>query len=122
MRSSGRERVYEGGLKVYTTMDPDLQRAAEAEVARALDEDRARQARARRSSGRVGREACRRHSSRSTRKPEKCEQWSAAEASMRAHSTVSTQSRRQAGSAFKPFVYAAALERGYTPASLDHEG
>ena len=29
-----------------------------------------------------------------------------------------TQARRQAGSAFKPFVYAAALERGYTPASL----
>jgi penicillin-binding protein 1A len=28
------------------------------------------------------------------------------------------QARRQAGSAFKPFVYAAALERGYTPASL----
>src|SRR5204862_5900762 len=31
------------------------------------------------------------------------------------------QARRQAGSAFKPFVYAAALEAGYTPATLiDH--
>ncbi len=29
-----------------------------------------------------------------------------------------TQARRQAGSAFKPFVYAAALEAGYTPASV----
>ncbi len=29
-----------------------------------------------------------------------------------------TQSRRQPGSAFKPFIYAAALDRGYTPASL----
>ena len=29
-----------------------------------------------------------------------------------------TQARRQPGSAFKPFVYAAALEAGYTPASL----
>tara|TARA_R110000868_G_scaffold10138_7_gene49541 strand:- start:13970 stop:16462 length:2493 start_codon:yes stop_codon:yes gene_type:complete len=29
-----------------------------------------------------------------------------------------TQARRQPGSAFKPFVYAAALDNGYTPASL----
>ena len=29
-----------------------------------------------------------------------------------------TQSRRQPGSAFKPFIYAAALDQGYTPASL----
>lgn len=29
-----------------------------------------------------------------------------------------TQSRRQPGSAFKPFIYAAALDRGYTPATL----
>jgi len=29
-----------------------------------------------------------------------------------------TQSRRQPGSAFKPFVYSAALDHGYTPASL----
>src|SRR5439155_12683826 len=31
------------------------------------------------------------------------------------------QSKRQPGSAFKPFVYAAALESGYSPASvIDH--
>lgn len=29
-----------------------------------------------------------------------------------------TQSRRQPGSAFKPFIYAAAIDNGYTPASL----
>ncbi|MEE4175851.1 MAG: penicillin-binding protein 1A [Xanthomonadales bacterium] len=29
-----------------------------------------------------------------------------------------TQSRRQPGSSFKPFLYSAALERGYTPASI----
>src|SRR5688572_33207223 len=29
-----------------------------------------------------------------------------------------TQAKRQPGSAFKPFVYAAALERGYSPASI----
>ena len=31
----GWERVYQGGLKVYTTIDLDMQKAAEAEVARA---------------------------------------------------------------------------------------
>ena len=30
----------------------------------------------------------------------------------------STQARRQSGSAFKPFVYAAALEQGYSPATI----
>jgi membrane carboxypeptidase/penicillin-binding protein len=37
------------------------------------------------------------------------------------HFNRAVQARRQPGSAFKPFVYAAALESGYTPATvLDH--
>ena len=31
-----------------------------------------------------------------------------------------TQAMRQPGSSFKPFVYAAALDNGYTPASVVH--
>ena len=34
------------------------------------------------------------------------------------HFNRAVQAKRQPGSAFKPFVYAAALESGYTPASL----
>ncbi|MBX8785631.1 hypothetical protein HBA94_17895, partial [Ochrobactrum sp. GRS2] len=33
-----------------------------------------------------------------------------------------TQAYRQPGSAFKPFVYAAALDNGYTPASVVLDG
>ena len=36
----------------------------------------------------------------------------------RSHFNRVTQAMRQPGSAFKPFIYSAALDRGYTPASL----
>ena len=41
----GWERVYEGGLKVYTTLDLDLQKVAESEVARGLQDIEQRQLR-----------------------------------------------------------------------------
>jgi penicillin-binding protein 1A len=109
----------EGGLRVYTTIDPAMQRAAEAHVAASLDEIEARRARRTRN-----------------RKPEP----SAAplEAALVAMDPTTgevralvggrdfkasrfnraTQALRQPGSAFKPFVYASALEAGYSPASL----
>jgi len=114
----GHERVYEGGLKVYTTMDLEMQKAAEAEVARSLTEIEHRQAARRR-----------------TGAPAPAEPLQAALVAMdprtgevralvggrdfRASSfDRAMQAKRQAGSAFKPFVYAAAIEGGYSPASL----
>jgi penicillin-binding protein 1A len=111
----GWDRVYQGGLKVYTTIDLDMQKAAEAEVARALAEVEARQGR--------------------RKAPEDAEPLQAALVAMdprtgevramvggRDFSESSfnraTQARRQPGSAFKPFVYAAALELGFSPATL----
>ena len=113
----GWERVYEGGLKVYTTIDPETQKAAESEVARALVEiDKRRQ------SGR--------------KKPDPAEApLQAALVAMDPHTgdvramvggrdfsrssfNRATQARRQPGSAFKPFVYAAAIEAGYAPGSV----
>jgi penicillin-binding protein 1A len=118
----GWERVYQGGLKVFTTLDLDMQKAAEAEVARSLKEIESRQAKRRGQGGK----GARGHAG---------EPLQAALVAMDPHTgevralvggrdfkassfNRATQAKRQAGSAFKPFVYAAAIERGYSPASL----
>jgi len=110
----GWERVYQGGLKVYTTVNLDLQRAAEAEVGRSIAEIEKRQG-AKKTSG--------------------DDALQAALVSMDPHTgevramvggrdfeqssfNRATQAKRQPGSAFKPFVYAAALEQGFSPATL----
>jgi penicillin-binding protein 1A len=110
----GWERVYQGGLKVYTTVNLDMQRAAEAEVARAIAEIEKRQG---------------------ARKTTGADSLQAALVAMDPHTgevralvggrdfeqssfNRATQAKRQPGSAFKPFVYAAALERGFSPATL----
>jgi 1A family penicillin-binding protein len=118
VRQFGWERVYEGGLKVYTTLDLNVQKAAESEVQRAIVEMEKRQARSRKADA-----------------PPIDEPLQVALVAMDpvsgevramvggrsfddSHFNRVTQAKRQAGSAFKPFVYAAALERGFTPASL----
>ena len=112
----GWERVYEGGLKVYTTLDLDLQKAAESEVGRGLQEIEQRQLRRKKD-------------------PPPTEPLQAALVAMdpvtgavramvggrdfgKSHFNRVTQAKRQAGSAFKPFVYAAAIENGFSPGTL----
>jgi len=99
----GSERLYRGGLRIYTTLDPAAQRAAEAASAAVL--------------------------------PDAASDPEVAIVSVRwsdgavvaivggrdfgsSQFDLATQGKRQAGSAFKPFVLAAALEQGYT---LDSE-
>ena len=120
----GWERLSEGGLRVYTTIDPDLQRAAEATIAGSLDQIESR--RARRTRNRNP------ESGTQNLNPERLEAALVAmdptTGEVRAmvggrdfkssRFNRATQALRQPGSAFKPFVYAAALESGYTPASL----
>jgi 1A family penicillin-binding protein len=118
VRQFGWARVYEGGLKVYTTLDLNLQKAAEAEVDRAVADIEKRKARARK--GNAVEDDAPLQAALVALDP--------ATGEVRAmvggrsfddsHFNRVTQARRQAGSAFKPFVYAAALERGYTPASM----
>jgi 1A family penicillin-binding protein len=107
VKQFGLERVYEGGLRVYTTLDLELQKAAETEVARASEELERRQKREGPQAALVALD------------PRTGEVKAMVGGRRFDESRFNrvTQARRQAGSAFKPFVYAAALERGYSPAS-----
>ncbi|MDP3720223.1 MAG: PBP1A family penicillin-binding protein [Acidobacteriota bacterium] len=101
--------VSEGGLHVYTTIDPAMQRAADAEVTRSLaDIDRTRKGAA---GGPVLQAAL------IAIEP----QSGAVRALVGGRDFVASSydralvARRQPGSAFKPFIYAAAVEAGYGP-------
>jgi len=117
----GWQRVYQGGLRVYSTIDMPMQLAADAAVAaglKSLDERRAAVAKRRKQAP----------------APDEAPLQAALIAlepdtgHVRAMTggrnfddsrfNRAVQAKRQPGSAFKPFVYAAALEAGYTPASL----
>ncbi|MDQ3557178.1 MAG: PBP1A family penicillin-binding protein, partial [Gemmatimonadota bacterium] len=106
------------GLRVYTTLDPALQARAERELREQLAAIEA---------GRFGRFAHTSCARRPVKAPEGCLQGMVVAMDPRTGDVWAlvggrdfelsqfdraTQSRRQAGSAFKPFVYAAALQAG----------
>ena len=122
----GWQRVYEGGLRVFTTIDMAMQAAAETAVAEGLAsiEERRKKVAARRKSVPAKPGA-----------PSDAAPLQAALVAMdphtghvramvggrdfeESHFNRAVQAERQPGSAFKPFVYAAALEAGFTPASM----
>jgi penicillin-binding protein 2D len=105
----GADRVLRGGLRVYSTYDPDLQREAERAI-----------------SGRITQIAASRKAARALQgslvamNPETGDVYALVGGRDFRESSFNraTQARRQAGSAFKPIIYAAALERGYAPGTL----
>jgi penicillin-binding protein 1A len=115
----GAARIIEGGLHVYTTIDPTLQKAAEQVIEEGTDA--------------IERRRGYKHPTRAKAKGVDYLQGALvalepATGAVRAlvggrdfgesRFNRATQARRQSGSAFKPFVYAAALEAGYSPASV----
>jgi 1A family penicillin-binding protein len=110
----GEQRVYEGGLKVYTTIDIDMQRAADADVQQVLESlDKRRGARGRSNPAKL-------QAALIAIDPKTGEVRALVGGRdfLQSNYNRAIHARRQTGSAFKPFVYAAALEAGYTPASI----
>jgi penicillin-binding protein 1A len=108
----GKEKLYRGGLKIYTTVNARLQQAAQKAVVKGLEEFEARGGQGK------GREQV--QGALVALDPQSGyilamvggRDFSASQFNR------ATQARRQAGSAFKPIVYAAALDKGFTPATI----
>ena len=113
----GWDRVYQGGLKVYTTIDLNMQKAAEAEVARSLADIEQRQLKRR---GRRGSDPLQAALVAMDPATGEVRAMVGGRKFDQSRFNRATQARRQAGSAFKPFVYAAALEQGFHGGNGDH--
>jgi 1A family penicillin-binding protein len=112
----GWERVSTEGLKVETTLDLDMQKAAETEVAEAVAAIEKRQRapyrqRAATNPLQAALVAIDPHTG-------EVRAMVGGRAFDQSRFNRVTQAKRQPGSAFKPFVYATALERGFTPATV----
>ncbi|MDW7711591.1 MAG: PBP1A family penicillin-binding protein [Deferrisomatales bacterium] len=101
--------VYQGGLRVYTTLDSRLQRSADAALARTLEALDKRQPR--RVPPAQGAVVALDPATGAVRALTGGRDWR--ESSF----DRALQARRQPGSAYKPFVYMAALEAGYSQAA-----
>lgn len=108
----GDERVLQGGLRVYSTYDPEMQRAAEQAITGRIAEIAARNPKAKELQG-----------SLIAMDPLSGDVYAMVGGRNFAESQFNraTQAKRQAGSAFKPIVFAAALERGYAPGTMLRE-
>lgn len=108
----GQEMLYKGGLKIYTSLNARLQQAAQKAVLKGLEEYEAREGKGKGKNQVQG--------SFIALDPQTG--YILAMVGGRDFSgsqfNRATQARRQAGSAFKPLVYAAALDKGFTPATI----
>lgn len=108
----GKDRLYKGGLKIYTAINSRLQRAGQKAVLKGLEEFESR--------GGQGKGRDQVEGALIALDPQTG--YILAMVGGRDFSSSqfnrATQASRQAGSAFKPIVYAAALDKGFTPATV----
>jgi 1A family penicillin-binding protein len=119
----GEDYLKQKGLKVYTSLDYDLQQYAEQVI---KDNDETNKAKGSNNSAMVvldpktGQILALVGSKDYWAKayPEGCDEKGPAQCLFDPKYDVATMGQRQPGSSFKPFVYATALERGYTPETV----
>ena len=114
----------DGGLRVYTTIDLAMQQAADAAVEQGLqDIEKTLPKRSTRHAAPRGRLAqasrCRPRSSRSIRTNGHVLAMVGGRDFVKSSFNRATLAKRQPGSAFKPFIYAAAVEGGLGPEDCD---
>ncbi len=108
----GGDKVLRGGLRVYSTYDPSMQRAAEEALTTRIAEIVRKRPAARDLQGSfVAMDPL----TGEVRALVGGRDFNASSFNR------ATQARRQAGSAFKPIIYAAALERGFAPGTMLHD-
>jgi 1A family penicillin-binding protein len=131
----GWQRVYQGGLRVFTTIDMPMQEIAEAAIAEQIKSIEARRAAWKRSRAPQRKVA---NNGATAKAPGETDVLQSALVALEpdtgyvramvggrdfdaSHFNRAVQAHRQPGSAFKPFVYATAIEAGYSPATvIDH--
>ena len=108
----GKDLLYKGGLKIYTTINAQMQASAQTAVLKGLEEYEGR--------GKKSKDRVQVQGALIAMDPQTGfilamvggRDFSASQFNR------ATQAKRQAGSAFKPIVHAAALDKGFTPATI----
>ncbi len=106
----GSDALYKEGLEIYTTLNVDMQKAATAAVERGLQEI---EARVKYEKGALqGALLC------MDAKTGEIKAMVGGRDYKKSEFNRATQAKRRPGSAFKPFIYTAAFDKGLTPASI----